>query len=147
VLRFLAQASYEHAAKMRVSPAPDIVTRVFMVHRGVAPGDFGGFWSQAAARATFWANVVGIDSARASDPPFVPGFGMGWYGSQAMGFFLALSAFVGHARITQGATGVVTKGPPNSGACLQRQQIGPNPPILSHKLPCLGFSLPLHHEI
>ena len=72
-LRFLPQASYEQAAKMRVSPAPDIVTRVFMLFRGVAPGDLD-FWSRAAARATaedgatFWANVVGIDSARASDP-------------------------------------------------------------------------------
>jgi len=72
-LRFLAQASYEQAAKMRVSPAPDVVARVFMLFRGVAPGDVG-LWEQAAARvtaengATFWTNVVGIDSARASDP-------------------------------------------------------------------------------
>jgi len=71
-LRFLAQASYEQAAKMRVSPAPDVVNRVFMLFRGVAPDDLG-LWSQAAARATaedgamFWTDVVGIDSARASD--------------------------------------------------------------------------------
>ena len=58
---------------MCVSPAPDVITRVFMLFRGVAPGDLG-FWEQAAARvaaedgATFWTNVVGIDSARASDP-------------------------------------------------------------------------------
>jgi len=72
-LRFLAQASYEQAAKMRVSPAPDVVTRVFMLFRGVASGDLD-FWSQAATRATaedgatFWTNVVGgIDSTRASD--------------------------------------------------------------------------------
>ena len=72
-LRFLAQASYEQAAKMRVSPAPGVVTRVSMLFRGVTPGDLD-LWSQAAARvtaedgATFWTNVVGIDSARASDP-------------------------------------------------------------------------------
>ena len=72
-LRFLAQASYEQAAKMCVSPAPDVITRVFMLFRGVAPGDLG-LWEQAAARvaaedgATFWTSVVGIDSARASDP-------------------------------------------------------------------------------
>jgi len=72
-LRFLAQASYEQAAKMRVSPTPDVVTRVFMLFRGVAQGDLDP-WSQAAARATaedgatFWTDVVGgIDSARASD--------------------------------------------------------------------------------
>jgi len=57
---------------MRVSPSPDVVTRVFMLFRGIAPGDLD-LWSQAAARATaddgttFWTNVVGIDSARASD--------------------------------------------------------------------------------
>lgn len=71
-LRFLAQASYEKAAQMRVLPAPDVVTRVFMLFRGVAPGDLG-LWTQAAERAaaedgaTFWAQVVGVDAARASD--------------------------------------------------------------------------------
>jgi hypothetical protein len=71
-LRFLAQASYEKAAQMRVSPAPDVVTRVFMLFRGVDPGDLG-FWAQAAARATaedgatFWTHVVGVDVARGSD--------------------------------------------------------------------------------
>ena len=57
---------------MRVSPAPDVVTRIFMLFHGVAPGDLD-LWSQAAARATaedgatFWTNVIGIDSARTSD--------------------------------------------------------------------------------
>jgi hypothetical protein len=73
-LRFLAQASYEEAARMRISPAPDVVTRVFMLFRGVrvAQGDLG-LWAPAAARATaedgatFWARVVGVDAARGSD--------------------------------------------------------------------------------
>jgi len=71
-LRFLPQASYEKAAQMRVSPAADVVTRVFMLFRGVAKGDVG-LWSQAAARATaeggatFWTQVVGADAVRASD--------------------------------------------------------------------------------
>ena len=59
---------------MRVSPAPDVVTRVFMLFRGVAHGDLG-LWEQAAARGTaeedsgekFWAQVVGVDVVRASD--------------------------------------------------------------------------------
>jgi len=57
---------------MRVSPAPDVVTRVFMLFRGVAADDLG-LWEQAATRATaedgatFWAQVVGVDLARASD--------------------------------------------------------------------------------
>ena len=71
-LRFLPQASYERAAEMHISPTPDLVTRVFMLFRGIAPGDLG-FWEQAAARAsaadgaTFWARVVGVDAVRASD--------------------------------------------------------------------------------
>ena len=71
-LRFLSQASYEQAAQMRVSPAPDVVTRVFMLFRGVAADDLE-LWEQAAARAsaedgaTFWTQVVGVDMARASD--------------------------------------------------------------------------------
>ena len=57
---------------MRVLPAPDVVTRVFMLFRGVAVDDLG-LWEQAAIRATtedgatFWARVVGVDMARASD--------------------------------------------------------------------------------
>jgi len=57
---------------MRVSPAPDVVTRVFMLFRGVAADDLG-LWEQAAARAiaedgaTFWTQVVGVDLLRASD--------------------------------------------------------------------------------
>jgi len=71
-LRFIPQSSYEKAAQMRISPTPDVVTRVFMLFRGVHPDDVG-FWAPAAARAvaedgvTFWTNVVGIDAARASD--------------------------------------------------------------------------------
>jgi hypothetical protein len=71
-LRFVAQASYEKAAQMRVSPAPDVVTRVFMLFRGVSSDDVG-LWAPAAARATaedgatFWTKVVGVDAVRASD--------------------------------------------------------------------------------
>jgi len=71
-LRFVAQASYEKAAQMSISPAPDVVTRVFMLFRGVRPDDVD-LWAPAAARATaedgatFWTEVVGIDAARASD--------------------------------------------------------------------------------
>jgi len=57
---------------MRVSPAPDVVTRIFMLFRGVSKGDLG-LWDQAAARATaedgatFWTQVVGVDAVRACD--------------------------------------------------------------------------------
>jgi hypothetical protein len=60
------------AAQMRVSPVPDVVTRVFMLFRGVRSDDVG-LWAPAAARATaedgatFWTKVVGVDAVRASD--------------------------------------------------------------------------------
>jgi hypothetical protein len=74
-LRFLAQESYERAAPMRVSPTPDIVTRVFMLFRGVAAADVE-LWQSASALAPTvaapdgamsWAHVVGVDAERASD--------------------------------------------------------------------------------
>jgi hypothetical protein len=71
-LRFVAQAAYEEAAKMRISPTPDVVTRVFMLFRGVRRDDVG-FWTPAAVRATaedsatFWTEVVGVDTVRAFD--------------------------------------------------------------------------------
>lgn len=58
---------------MRISPEPDVVTRVFMLFSGVAPGDVGN-WEQATAcvtaedgDATFWARIVGVNLDRALD--------------------------------------------------------------------------------
>src|SRR5258708_32169403 len=73
-LRFVEQEAYEQAAPMRIAPTPDVVTRVFMLFRGVAVGDLG-LWEAASARAvsaggdgaTSWANVVGVNAARAAD--------------------------------------------------------------------------------
>lgn len=74
-LRFVAQASYENAAKMRVSSAPDVFTGVFTLFRGLRPDDVG-LWAPAPARATaedgptfwgLWAKVVDIHAMRASD--------------------------------------------------------------------------------
>ncbi|KAI9453251.1 hypothetical protein BJY52DRAFT_1289875 [Lactarius psammicola] len=71
-LRFVAQDAYERAAPMHITPAPDVVTRVFMLFRGVPAGDLG-LWETASARAAgsdgarLWADVVGVDAARAAD--------------------------------------------------------------------------------
>jgi hypothetical protein len=70
-LQFVAQDAYEQAAPMCIAPAPDVVTRVFMLFRGVAEGNLE-LWEAASARAasdraTFWANVVGVNAARATD--------------------------------------------------------------------------------
>ncbi|KAH9060144.1 hypothetical protein EDB87DRAFT_1790311 [Lactarius vividus] len=71
-LRFVAQHAYEQAAPMRIVPAPDVVTRVFMLFRGVSMSDLG-LWEAASARAVdadvarSWAGVVGVDAVRAAD--------------------------------------------------------------------------------
>ena len=73
-LRFVAQDAYEQAAPMRIAPTPDVVTRIFMLFRGVSVGDLG-LWEAATARATatagvgatFWMDVVGVDAVRAAD--------------------------------------------------------------------------------
>jgi len=71
-LRFIAQDAYERVAPVRITPAPDIITRVFMLFRGVAVGDLG-LWEAASERAaavdeaTFWAEVVGVDAPLAAN--------------------------------------------------------------------------------
>ncbi|KAL1658966.1 hypothetical protein GGF50DRAFT_120339 [Schizophyllum commune] len=61
-LRFVEQAAYERAAPLEVTPAPDVVTRVFMLFRGVGKVDLGR-WAKALARAdepaSRWRDVVG----------------------------------------------------------------------------------------
>ena len=63
-LRFLPQAAYERAAPMRVAPAPDVVTRVFMLFRGVSADELEG-WQRRAPED--WRDVVGVDVERALD--------------------------------------------------------------------------------
>ena len=60
-------------------PTPDIVTRIFILFRGVR-SDGVGLWAQAATLATeedgamFWTTVVGVDGVRVSDCTS----GVGW---------------------------------------------------------------------
>lgn len=47
-LRFLPQTMYGRAATLEVRPAPEVVTRVLMLFRGVSTGDAGqSSWSAA----------------------------------------------------------------------------------------------------
>lgn len=61
-LRFVTQESWEKAATMHITPAPDIVTRIFMLFRGVVGRDLSR-WEQARACAaeedvkTVWEDV------------------------------------------------------------------------------------------
>jgi hypothetical protein len=75
VLRFLIQESYEQAAPMLISPAPDVVTRSFMLFRGVASPDLE-LWQSAGTlvstvvatdSATSWVQVLSVDAARAPE--------------------------------------------------------------------------------
>ncbi|KAJ7662692.1 hypothetical protein DFH06DRAFT_987115 [Mycena polygramma] len=74
-LRFVPQAAYETAATLDICPAPDVVTRVFMLFKGIADDPAGeweaaGEWEGAQSRdddAERWRGVVGVDVGRASD--------------------------------------------------------------------------------
>ncbi|KAG1851699.1 hypothetical protein F4604DRAFT_1959195 [Suillus subluteus] len=69
-LRFVPQAAYERAASLSISPQPDVVTRVFMLFRGISKERLAN-WSNAQMQAekdvTWWADIVGVDLARAGD--------------------------------------------------------------------------------
>lgn len=62
-LRFLPQESYEPSARLAVEsePKPDVITRIFMLFRGVAQDDVAD-WQAAAANveSVQWAEVVGV---------------------------------------------------------------------------------------
>lgn len=71
-LRFVDQAAYARAAPLDVRPAPDVVTRVFMLFRGIETGAAeGDRWAPARARALqgveWWKHVVGVDEVKAAD--------------------------------------------------------------------------------
>ena len=62
-LRFLPQAAYERAAALEVQPAPEVVTRVFMLFRGVSAEDAQQpMWQAARARVgeVDWVKVIGV---------------------------------------------------------------------------------------
>ncbi|KAG1869446.1 hypothetical protein DFJ58DRAFT_766224 [Suillus subalutaceus] len=69
-LRFVPQAAYERAASLSISPQPDVVTRVFMLFRGISREHLEN-WSNAQMQAekdvAWWVDVVGVDPARAGD--------------------------------------------------------------------------------
>lgn len=70
-LCFVPQSAYEQAARLDVLPAPDVVTRIFMLFKGV-PDDETVDWPTAKAKAAsgvdWWQDVVGVNIGRALDP-------------------------------------------------------------------------------
>ncbi|KAL0065789.1 hypothetical protein AAF712_007277 [Marasmius tenuissimus] len=69
-LRFLPQVEYEAAAPLDITPTPDVVTRIFMLFRGVKH-EVVADWKEAVERAAedhaFWRDVVNVDVDTASD--------------------------------------------------------------------------------
>ncbi|TFK53741.1 hypothetical protein OE88DRAFT_1626659 [Heliocybe sulcata] len=69
-LRFLRQEAYERAAPLDVVPAPDVVTRVFMLFKGIDQESLRD-WSAAQDKAKedvqWWRDIVGVDLDKAGD--------------------------------------------------------------------------------
>lgn len=65
-LRFIPQADYNRLAPLDINPEPDVVTRIFMLFKGVTDPEA---WPCARRRArydvSFWTHVVGVDAAAA----------------------------------------------------------------------------------
>ncbi|KAJ7182242.1 hypothetical protein C8R43DRAFT_1092987 [Mycena crocata] len=67
-LRFVPQAAYEAVARLDITPAPDVVTRVFMVFKGVAEENLGEWYSSLSTEdPKQWKEVVDVDVERALD--------------------------------------------------------------------------------
>ena len=68
--RFVPQESYERAAPLDVTPRPDVITRVFMLFKGLSE-DMLDEWAGARARAdedvVKWQGIVGADASRMMD--------------------------------------------------------------------------------
>ena len=73
VLRFTAQDAYERAASLRIAPALDIVTRMFMLFRGVAVGDLG-LWEPGllTGRCRVWTHKTVREQRASQKTPSFP---------------------------------------------------------------------------
>ena len=67
-LRFVAQATFERAAPLNVIPRSDVVTRVFMLWRGIDSQEAAcPMWEEAKQRTKlrYWCDIVGSDTVKA----------------------------------------------------------------------------------
>ncbi|GAA5941795.1 hypothetical protein JCM10213_008128 [Rhodosporidiobolus nylandii] len=62
--RFLPQSAYSQAAKLAIEPKPDVITRVFLLFRGVDASEADD-WKKA--REVDWAREVGIEAEKVKD--------------------------------------------------------------------------------
>ncbi|KAG2335782.1 hypothetical protein BDR05DRAFT_971431 [Suillus weaverae] len=69
-LKVLGLHTEARTSFITISPQPDVVTRVFMLFRGICKEhlvDWSNAQMQAEKDVAWWADVVGVDLARASD--------------------------------------------------------------------------------
>ncbi|KIJ53361.1 hypothetical protein M422DRAFT_43042 [Sphaerobolus stellatus SS14] len=63
--------AFEWAALLDVSPRPNIITRIFILFKGVNGDELESSWNYALQRASrdsdFWVDIVGVDIQRATD--------------------------------------------------------------------------------
>ncbi|KAG8924974.1 hypothetical protein FRC01_010839 [Tulasnella sp. 417] len=68
-LRFICQSDLEPTAKLQISPAPDVITRIFMLFQGVPDGGLNR-WKDAMGPSekgssgsfTMWRDIVGVEA-------------------------------------------------------------------------------------
>ncbi|KAK0238179.1 hypothetical protein EDD85DRAFT_1005714 [Armillaria nabsnona] len=64
-LRFVPQNEYETAAVLHIEPSPDVVTRIFMLFKGISEdrlGEWSGAISRSQDKVEWWRDVVGLVS-------------------------------------------------------------------------------------
>lgn len=66
-LRFLPQHEYETAAPLTIEPKPDVVTRVFMLFKGVEGDDLAA-WKRE--NSVDWKDVIGFTAAAEDEKIF-----------------------------------------------------------------------------
>ncbi|KAF7293242.1 p-loop containing nucleoside triphosphate hydrolase protein [Mycena chlorophos] len=60
LLSFIPQSSYEAAAPLSITPSPDVVTRVFMIFRGIDEGQRGLWAGKDQREVGMWRDVVAV---------------------------------------------------------------------------------------
>ncbi|KAK0192574.1 hypothetical protein F5146DRAFT_1190868 [Armillaria mellea] len=64
-LRFVPQNEYETAAVLHIEPSPDVLTRIFMLFKGISEDrldEWSGTISRSQDEMEWWRNVVGLVS-------------------------------------------------------------------------------------
>lgn len=84
----MPQNEYEAAAPLEITPRPDVITRVFLLFRGVDGNELKE-WNPARVRASqttdAWRDVVGMDLGKALDKSLFRVLEWGRHGGEISG--------------------------------------------------------------